>query len=142
MVVIEIMIRGTEEILLARQSINWLTTEGYISQSKVNTSQDSDGGTVYKPVVKFSYEARRRKLSSNQVYFGGTRMSTSDRSYSRKIVEKYPKGKTVTVFYHPRKPKQAVLEAGITKRSFILFTFGFMFFDVGSCIALLYWLYQ
>ena len=137
-----IMVVGIEEIRLAKNSTNWSSTEGYITKSTIRENQDSDGDTTYKSVIEFSYEVRRRKLSANRVFFGALGIFTGNRNYYQRVAQKYYKGKTVKVFYNPHQPQQAVLEPGISKKSFILLIYGFLFFDTGSCLALLYWLHQ
>ncbi|MGK7930972.1 MAG: DUF3592 domain-containing protein [Microcystaceae cyanobacterium] len=135
-----LMLSGFQQIKLAHASHRWPTTSGQITHSQVDINSDSDG-TTYKPVIKFSYRHQGRSLTGDMIFFGGGGISTGDRNYADKFVRKYPVGRKVQVAYNPRLPKQSVLEAGLTKRSFILFTFGSLFLMMGSGVGILYWLF-
>ena len=132
------MLGGVNELLLAQASASWSITQGTIIHSEIQSSSDSDG-TTYQPIIRFTYQAKGQEFRGNKVFFGGG-FSSGDISYSRRITQKYPKGKTVKVFYHPSEPQQSVLEAGLTKKSFIQLTFGASFFLVGINVGILCWL--
>jgi hypothetical protein len=134
-----IMLSGFHEIKLAYASHHWPRTSGQITHSQVDINNDSDG-TTYKPVIKFSYSYQRQNLTGDTIFFGGG-ISTSDRRYADRFVGKYPVEKSVQVAYNPHHPSQSVLEPGLTKKSFILFTSGSLFFMMGSGFALLFWLF-
>ena len=136
-----LMLGGVNELLLAQASASWPITQGTIIHSEIQSSSDDDG-TTYQPIVRFTYQAKGQEFRGNKVFFGGGGISSSNISYSRRITQKYPKGKTVKVFYHPSEPQQSVLEAGLTKKSFIQLTFGALFFLAGSNVGLLCWLFE
>ncbi len=135
-----VMFNGFNSLLLAHASTSWPITQGMIIHSEIQSSSDSDGN-IYKPIVRFSYQVRGREFRGNKIFFGSGDISTGDISYSRRITQKYPRGKTVKVFYHPYEPQQSVLEAGLNKKSFIELTFGALFFLVGSGVGILCWLF-
>ena len=132
---------GVNDLRLAQASASWPMTQGKIIESKIHSSRDSDG-TTYKPIVRFTYQVKGQELRGNKVFFGGGGISTGNRSYSRRITQKYPLGKRVKVFYDPSEPRQSVLEAGLRKKSFIQLTFGSLFFLMGSGVGLLCWLFE
>ena len=136
------MIFGFQEILLAHQSRNWQTTSGVITESTIVISKDSEGDSMYKPRIRYEYEINGKHKHSHNVYFGGRNISSSSQYFSQKMINRYPRGKQVKVYYHPRSPQQAVLEAGVTKKSFSLFAFGAIFAEMGFFVALIYWLHQ
>ncbi|MGK7944802.1 MAG: DUF3592 domain-containing protein [Microcystaceae cyanobacterium] len=135
-----LMLSGFHQIKLAHASHRWPTASGQITHSQVQINSDSDG-TTYKPIIKFSYRYQGRNLTSDNIFFGGGGVATGDRRYADKFVRKYPVGKRVQVAYNPHRPKQSVLEAGLTKKSFIQFTFGSLFFMMGGGVGILYWLF-
>ena len=135
------MVNGVNNLQLAQASTSWPVAEGKIVHSTIKTSRDSDS-TTHQPIVRFTYQANGQKFRGNQVFFGDVGISSSNINYSRKITQKYPRGKTVNVFYHPSEPQLSVLEVGLTKKSFIGVTFGALFFVVGSCVGILCWLFE
>ncbi len=136
-----IMISGIIQIRLAQSSTTWPTTVGTITVSKVETSTDDDG-TTYRPLVKFSYQVNGQSWTGDTVFFGGGKISFSNYRYANKIVNKYPVTTRVNVFYNPSKPNIAVIEAGVTKKTFIQFTFGSLFFILGLWFGILFWLFE
>ncbi len=135
------MVHGFNSLLLAHASASWPITQGRIIHSEIRSSSDDDG-TTYKPIVRFTYQVRGQEFRSNKVFFGDGDIYTSNIKYSRRITQKYPRGKNVKVFYHPSKPQQSVLEAGLNKKSFIQLTFGALFFLTGSGVGILCWLFE
>ena len=136
-----VMIGGITQIRLAQASATWPTTVGTIIVSEIKTSTNDDG-TTYRPLVKFSYQVNGEKWTGDEVFFGGGKISSSNYKYASKVVNKYPVKSRVTVFYNPSKPNIAVIEAGVTKKTFILFTFGSLFFIVGLWFGILFWLFE
>jgi hypothetical protein len=58
----------------------------------------------------YNYTVNEKTLSGIRVAFG---TYNSNQSHAQDIVNKYPQGKSVTVYYNPQDPKVCVLEAGI-----------------------------
>lgn len=96
----------------ADASLAWPSTMGIIETSTItsNTSTDSDGisSTTYAPIVVYSYSVMGSDFHSKRVGFG-LDMSGSQ-SGAASVMSRFPVGKTVTVFYNPDNPGEAVLE--------------------------------
>jgi hypothetical protein len=76
-----------------------------ISDVVVSGVEDED----YKPKVVYEYQIMSQKYTGERITFGGlptTRMGAA------KVVQQYPAGAQVTVYYDPGSPTQAVLEPG------------------------------
>jgi Protein of unknown function (DUF3592) len=125
---------GGYEIKGSRESGNWPSAQGTISSSSVSkrTTRDSNNRTkkTYYPKVGYHYQVDGRKYISHRIAFGTGETGGSEK-WARKIVNKYPVGKTVTVYYNPQDPNYGVLESGFTWRSVIIFLSGILFFVVG-----------
>ena len=80
-------------------------------------------------------------LTGDTIFFGVGGISSSNRKYANKIVNKYPVKTRVNVFYNPSQPNIAVIEAGVNQKTFIQFTFGSLLFIVGLWVGILFWLF-
>jgi hypothetical protein len=74
-------------------------------------------------------------FSGDCVAFGD--YGSSNPSHARGIVNEYPQGKAVTVYYMQEDPEVSVLEPGVKGQAWFLPLFGLVFFVVGSVMAVL-----
>jgi hypothetical protein len=91
---------------------SWQTTSAVITESAVIESED-DGAMYYHPEIKYQYEVGGRSFSSSQ-YALGSKITWGgqgrDRRKADTLVQRYPTGQRVQVYYNPRNPEDAVLE--------------------------------
>jgi len=136
-----LMAWGVYEIKGSNESRNWPSTQGTISSSYISeqTRRASKGHTsiTYFPRVLYQYKVDGRHYTSHRIEFGGE--SGGMKRMAKKVVDKYPSGKKVTVHYNPQDPKYGVLEAGFTWSSLIVFLAGIAFFGVGFLFLKAYW---
>lgn len=96
-----------------RASQRWSTTSGRILTSEVTShrSLDSNGThtTIYDPAVQYEYAVNGQRLQSSSIRFGMA-YGTSWPQPAQDVVDKYPQGTLVQVFYNPTNPTEAVLE--------------------------------
>ncbi len=96
---------------LANTSQSWQGTQGRViaSEIKKSTSNDSDYGqsTSYEAVVRYMYSVAGKEYTGERVSFG---VKNSSEKLARETVARYPMDTSVTVYYDPKKPEQAVLE--------------------------------
>lgn len=130
--------KGIHDIALARQSSSWPQAPALILESKVTTSRSSKGGRSYKAAIRYTYVVNGAPLTSSKIFFGDGISAGS--AYANAIAKRHPDGAQTIAYHHPERPALAVLEPGLTKRSFITAAFGFIFFAIGSGFGLLYWL--
>jgi hypothetical protein len=102
----------------AEASLNWPTTSGTVETSEV-TSSFTKGKTKYSPSVSYSYDVNGMRQTSNSIWASGGDSSTV-KSVHQAVVDKYPVGSTVKVFYDPEDPAYAILEPGITSTNYIV----------------------
>ncbi len=92
----------------------WPIAAGQVIESQVRTLTDYDyvnqvSSTSYSPEVRYTYEV------NGQPYLGRWITLGAQKTYSRAtdaqaVVDRYPAGRQVTVYYHPQKPAEVVLE--------------------------------
>ena len=101
----------------AGESIAWPATQGKIVVSTVKesvTRHDTDNGmwverTTYYPEVRYEYSVLGKTYTGRRIAFGASKgFSTS--AGAEKALERYPVRATVTVYYNPDNPADAVLE--------------------------------
>lgn len=114
----------------AKASTHWPSVEGVVQRSEVTTSRNSDNKTMYSAQVVYSYTVDGREFENDTVSFGG-KISTNSSRYARNVTNRYPVGRQVRVHYEPAAPANAVLEPGVTWRSYIVFAVGIAFLLVG-----------
>ncbi len=103
---------------------HWPTTEGQIVASQVGERDGLDGGT-YHAEVHYSYGVAGAKYQGKRVAVDDS--GTNHRGRAEKIVDRYPVGAKVTVFYNPNRPEKAVLEPKTTGGWLLWFVMGFLF---------------
>lgn len=88
------------------QAASWPSTLGMVTSSRIEMRSSSEGGSTPYPMVNYSYQV------SGQPYQGNKVMPGPDvgGSGARKVVERYPAGAQVMVYYNPEKPSEALLE--------------------------------
>jgi len=99
-----------------KQSQEWPSVRGKIIQSNLQSMLAPRGNrripprlvTVYTPDILYAYRVNAESFQSKQIFI--RQRFPSSFGISDDLVEKYPTGKDVTVFYDPNKPEFAVLE--------------------------------
>ena len=125
-----------------KQSQDWLSTQGKIVQSHLQSvrvsrggrkSRNIDGsvrlGTAYAPDILYEYRANAQAFQSSQIFIG--QQFPSSLSVSNEFVEKYPVGRDVTVYYNPEKPEFATLERDRLKELLLYLVGGIIYILVG-----------
>jgi hypothetical protein len=124
---------GMNFIQDASQAQDWPTTDGVITYSAVD-SHSSHDGNLYAPNVQYTYTVNGVKYSSNGIIFGT--ISTSDGGYANEMVNRYYVGKTVTVYYNPENPSDALLEPGIMWIYYLPIVFGLILLLIGIVLLI------
>ena len=128
-----LLLWGGYEINRAYESRSWPNTQGTITSSYIKKENRKDSNNSYKttyyPKVNYQYQVEGKYYSCNRIAFGG--VSGGKRSKAKKVVDRYPSGKKVTVYYNPKDPGVAVLKAGFSWGALFAFLTGLIFFGVG-----------
>jgi hypothetical protein len=91
------------------QASNWPSTLGTVLSSRVVRRSSSDGGTTPYPVVDYSYQVSGQAYRGNRVMPGPEMGGTG----AGKVVDRYPEGAQVMVYFNPNNPSEALLERGV-----------------------------
>ena len=102
---------GLPSLKYAYLSKSWPMTSGIITKSEVD-SWMKDGKTQYGAVIKYTYQLEGNEHISYNIGVNSS-SSNSNMSAAKKLVQEYPVGKTVDVFYDPELPDSAALIPGV-----------------------------
>ncbi|HTD23698.1 MAG TPA: DUF3592 domain-containing protein [Terriglobales bacterium] len=111
----------------ANRAKTWPTAQGKVLSSGLAAVNDSDG-TTYKAAILYEYSVNSVDHRSDvwRVRAG----SSSFTKAATEAVKRYPAGATVTVYFNPENPADAMLEPG--KVSWSLLFGGVMFAGIGA----------
>ena len=118
--------------------MNWPTVQGKVVASSVENhrSSNSNGGgssTTYHAEILYEFAADGTTFNGNRVAYGD--YGSSNPSHARRIVNRYPEGKSVAVYYMPGDPEVCLLEPGMKMQSWFLPAIGLIFLAAGSLMA-------
>jgi uncharacterized protein DUF3592 len=130
---------GYVTLTKAKASADWPSIQGAVTSSDVETRRETTGTgseartkIKYAPIVHYSYEVDGREHAASRISYGGF-TSSSSRS-ARRVVNRYPVGAEVAIYYDPGDPGTAVLEPGASWTIYLLFPFGGIFALVGVAV--------
>ena len=107
----------SDHLAKGHESKNWTGTEGVITKSGKAATY------IGTPLdVQYLFEADGKKLDGGRVFYGGILVLNQLPDDQQAFLKKYPKGKSVIVYYNERNPKESVLEPGMAK--YALWEFG------------------
>ncbi len=127
------LVFGIRTLILAEASRSWPTVRGKISVSEMGVHSD-EKNTTYSADVVYDYTVHGTQYTGSRVAFG--LISTSSTSRARRILNRYPRGKEVVVYYDSSDPEESVLEPGIHGATWFLPGIGLLFTVVGAAVFL------
>jgi len=94
-------------------SEEWPSVAGSIESARLGKQLDSTSSTgkrryLYSAEIRYRYSVNGVSHSGHRISFGD--YSTDSPRDARRLLRHYPRGKSVTVFYAPDNPGEAVLE--------------------------------
>lgn len=110
----------------ARVSETWPSSPGQITHSEIDEDRDEDG-TSYHADIAFEYAVNDQRYAGDTVNFG---QYGGSYGHAEEIVNKYPVGESVQVYYDPNEPTTAVLEPGVSGGSYLVLGIGLCFAGV------------
>jgi hypothetical protein len=120
---------GWLELQQAKESTAWPEVKGQIQNSSVGFRAGKKSSGTYHPEVFYTYIVDAETYSGNTIAFGD--YGSSNPSRAQGIVNRYPKGKIVSVRYLSNDPKVCVLEPGVQVQAWFLPGFGLIFLFAG-----------
>lgn len=88
------------------QAENWSSTVGTVTLSTIDVHRSGSRNSIPYPDVRYSYQVMGREYEANKIMPG----AEIGGSGAQKVIDRYPVGAQVTVFYNPNNPYEAVLE--------------------------------
>ncbi len=114
-------------------SEKWPMAKGTVIQSEIKKSKRTTGTGSSKrteirhiPKVEYTYNVDGQPYRSSRITFGAVNALNASATVNR-----YPKGKSIEVFYDPKNPDEAVLQPGADSTSSIVFL------AIGAVLALI-----
>ncbi len=101
-----------QQPLLWDQSPAWPTITGTIIASRVYSHHRYEDETLYRADVTYEYSVDSQYYVSDNLDFQAS--VSTDRNQAKDMVNKYPSGMVVLVYYDPDNPENAVLIPGCT----------------------------
>jgi hypothetical protein len=98
-------------------------------QKQVRSAKDSSKKPTYYPKIRYQYEVGGKSYTADRMSFSGGE-GGEKKSESQAVVNRYPSGQKVIVYYDPKHPEKAVLERGLIWKTFIPFIAGLAFLAV------------
>lgn len=121
-----IAIWGWNNYTGAKASENWPSTDGVVVSSKVEVDEgkSADQEPRYTAVVMYKYNIKGYEYTADKVSY--SLKSSLKQSDANRVIDRYPQGKKVKVYYNPDKHHIAVLEPGMASASYFPIIFGIM----------------
>ena len=114
-------IQGNNEVNLAKRSADWPAVDGVIVESEQESyyrRSRRSSGYVHIAKVTYSYTVDGQIYQTYPVSIGEPRVESIDQKNVQLVLDKYPLGKEVKVYYDPENPETAVLEPGVTQQNY------------------------
>jgi hypothetical protein len=94
---------------------NWQPVTGQVITSHLVIRSDNEGSAEYPDVV-YTYSVMGQQYRSDKIFVGGAIGGTG----ARKVVERYPVGSAVQVYFDPQHPERSALERRSPIAGFLL----------------------
>ncbi len=128
---------GVRSRQLENASRSWPSIPGQVTSAEMKVEtinfRTRLGGpsTDYRPLIRYEYVIEGIRYQNDQITFGAIKM---DKANAEAKLASYPVGSTVTVYYNPKKPDQAVLEHTDTG-SILFILVGAVGLVIGLCVV-------
>jgi len=104
------LLLGSYQIIVANRSLAWPSTLGKVARAYVAPYGGNARG-YYRTVVTYTYEVGGRIYQSHQLAI--VESYTNQLNEAQAMVSHFSSGSTVTVYYNPDDPSNAVLMPGL-----------------------------
>jgi len=128
---------GIRGLIRANASTDWPTAKGQVKTSSVERQRNSHKGkssTTYHAKILYKFSVAGTAFNGNRIAYGDYGSSSS--SHAKQLVNHYPQGKSVTVYYMPKNPEECLLEPGLKLQSWFLPGFGLISFFAGIMMVI------
>ena len=114
-------IQGNNEVNLAKSSEHWPAVDGEIVESELESfyvRRRRGSGYVYNANITYIYSIGQQMYEGYAISIGEPKVSTRRQEGAQSVLNKYPVGKEVKVYFNPTDPQTAVLEPGVTTQNY------------------------
>ena len=112
---IGLIVYGSGELSLARDSEDWPSTTGTVVKTYVIEDYDGDDERYYyTPYVNYEFSVEGVNYTSNDIYVGSGFGRYRSESTAERQLEDYPVGSEVTVYYNSENPNNCALFPGVS----------------------------
>ncbi|MGE5251014.1 MAG: DUF3592 domain-containing protein [Bacteroidota bacterium] len=112
------------------QVSGWPSTRGVVMTSALESRASTEGGYLNYPVVRYSYQVGAQAFQGTRIALGPEVGGPG----ARHVIERYPAGSPVDVYYNPSDPADALLEKSVPAQRWMWIILGI--FDVALCGAI------
>ncbi len=91
-------------------------TTGKIIKSQVKKVENQISYEAYYPDIEYEYIVNGKRYKSSKIFLTNIE---SDYKTIKKLVEKYPEGKEIDIYYNPFKPEESILKRNYHTGMFI-----------------------
>jgi hypothetical protein len=124
---------GGYEIMEGYASKKWPSVMGKVTssyvQKQVRSIKDSSKKPTYYPKVRYQYSVGGKSYTGDRISFSGGD-GGEKKSEAQAVVDRYPSGQQVIVYYDLKHLERAVLIMGFTWKTFMPFAAGLAFLAV------------
>jgi hypothetical protein len=118
---------GAYILLSSKSPNNWPIAEGTITKSELKFETKGGENTEImkcEPKVNFQFSIDDRLIEGSTVSFS---KKPIDRVEAQEIIDTYSIGEKVEVYYNPKNPEMAVLEANVNNLGYLFIGIGLVF---------------
>jgi hypothetical protein len=87
-------------------------TRSEVDEFRGSLDNDSKRTTLYRPQLAYTYEFNGVSYTGSQASLGA-KVTSNSAGYAKKLVAKYPEGRTFMVYVNPQNPSEAVLSPAV-----------------------------
>ncbi|MEM1166502.1 MAG: DUF3592 domain-containing protein [Planctomycetota bacterium] len=106
-------IKFSEALPDGMRTFGWLKTTGVIEESSYRSTPGPSFNSRFTPTIAYSYEVDGITHQSEVVTKTFGYGTFKYEHQARRVVNRYPEGSVVDVYYDPSDPEEAVLERGV-----------------------------
>ena len=85
----------------------WLPTTATVVSTDIATVRSNNNGTSFRPVVTYQYIVAGTPYTSQRL---APLTESYSRSWAQNVIDRYPTGKSLTAWYDPKHPGNAIIE--------------------------------
>lgn len=115
----------------------WPAVQGTIVDTSIDRRSDEGNSYSYSPVVVYHYSTNGSTYSGDRLMIGIQR-SYDKREQAAEVLNAYPRGAAVTVYYNPANPADAVLDRE-TNHNMIALIAGIAMLTIGLILLIVAW---